>query len=77
MSAQLKDRSATMSLEHITAARKMLSSLPASDSDDFGNERLDPLSDSGDDDPDLVCTKRGDASLQEKAPIRLVWYVRV
>ena len=68
-SAQLKSRSAAKTSEHIVAARKMLSSLPDMDSD--SDDNFDSvLSDSGDDDPDLVCKKAPARSLQEKAPAR-------
>jgi hypothetical protein len=49
-----------MQNKNMLAARKMLSTLPGRESDSdscaYSDEQFDPLSDSGDDDPDLACT---------------------
>jgi hypothetical protein len=70
------------SSEHIAAARKMLSALPDVESDSDGlsddEESFSPLTDSGDDDPEHVCSSpRGRITAQEKAPNRSVWLLRV
>ncbi len=48
-----------MQNKNMQAARKMLSTLPDRESDSdscvYSDEQFDPLSDSGDDDPDLAC----------------------
>ena len=58
-----KPRKTSQNSEHILAARKILSTLPPDESgseDCSDDTNFHPLSDSGDDDPDLMANGHGD-----------------